>query len=334
MKSKHYIISLLLIASIGIFSCREPIDISVPDTEKKIVLNGLINPDSTVKVNLSRSISILENDDKIRFLENASVKLYEDDIFREDLQYDVNGYYRGTVYPQIGKTYKITAEYSPLETVDAETEILQVPTISEINAEPDFYSDTQTWYDTETGEPFDTTINTLNQVKINITLKDPPNQINYYLLTFSAKLAQYMQYPPDYEPIFVGYKMTSLEYDSNNLNWENYFRSRDLVGYVFNDNLFDGENYSINTTVWPYGYYYSGGYTEPDNALDRIYVNLHAITEDFYQYVISYSKYQDIEGNPLAEPVNILSNVHNGFGLFSGYSTKTDSVMIDYSGGK
>ena len=333
MKNNYYIISLLIIASVGIFSCREPIDITVPDTQKKIVLNGLINPDSTVKLNLSKSISILEKDDKITFLENADVKLYEDDIFKENLQYDINGYYRGTVYPQIGKTYKITAEYSPLDAVDAETEILSAPIISDINAEPIFYSEIQTWYDSETGEPFDTTINTLSQVKINITLSDPPNQTNYYLLTFSANLAQYTQYPPDYEPIFIGYKMTNLYYDANNLNWENHFYTRDLMGYVFCDNLFDGQNYSINASVYPDGYY-SSGYTEGDNALDRIYVNLHAVTEDFYQYVISYSKYQETEGNPLAEPVNIRSNVNNGFGFFSGYSTKTDSVMIDYSGDK
>jgi len=320
-------------ASIGIFSCREPIDITVPDTEKKIVLNGLINPDSTVKIHLSKSISILEKDDNITFLKNAVVKIYENNTYKETLQYDTNGYYRGSVYPQIGKNYKITAEYSPLYAVDAETEILANPTISEINAEPVFHSETQTWYDSETGEPFDTTINTLNQIQINITLSDPPNQTNYYLLTFSANLAQYIYYPPDYIPVFIGYKMTSLYYDANNLNWENQFYTRDLVGYVFNDNLFDGSDYSINASVQPNSYY-SGGYAESDNTLDKIYVNLHAITEDFYQYVLSYSKYQNIEGNPLAEPVNIRSNVNNGFGFFSGYSTKTDSVIINYPNNK
>jgi len=330
MKTNYYIISLLIIASVGIFSCREPIDITVPDTQKKIVLNGMINPDSAVKVNLSKSISILEKDDDITFLTNAVVKLYENDTYKEVLQYDTNGYYRGTTYPQIGKTYKITAESLPLDAVDAETEILLTPIISDIIAEPEFHSETQTWYNSETGEPFDTTINTLSQVKINITLNDPPNQTNYYFLTFSANLAQYEYFPPDYMPVFIGYKMTSLYYDTNNLNWENQFYSRDLVGYVFNDNLFDGSDYSINASVQPSSYF-SGGYSEADNALDRIYVNLHAVTEDFYQYVISYSKYQDVDGNPLAEPVNIMTNVNNGFGFFSGYSTKKDSVMIDYS---
>ncbi len=327
MKTKQYIV--LFILAVNIFSCREPIDIDVPDTQKKIVLNGFINPDSIITVNLSESIGILEKDDDIKFLNNALVKIYENDVFKETLQYDTNGYYRGTVYPQIGKTYKITAENPPLDAVYAETEILPIPEISNITSEPEFDITTQTWYNQETGEPFDTTFYKLSSIKIDVTLKDPPNISNYYLLTFSANLAQYGYYPPDYNPVFIGYKMTSLDYNAINLNWENYYFSNDLVGYVINDNLFDGNNFTVNADIWIGSGGYNG-YSEGDNTLDKIYVNLLSITEDFYRYVISYSKYEDIEGNPLAEPVNIFSDIHNGFGLFTGYSTKKDSVLIVY----
>jgi len=324
MKRFKYLILLLTTTVFGNFSCHEPIDITVPDTQKKIVLNGLINPDSTVKINLSKSISILENDDKITFLESATVMLYENDIFKENLQYDTNGYYRCSVYPQIGKTYKITAENSPLDAVDAETEILPEPIISSINSQAEFYSEIQTWYNEETGEHFDTTINILNRLNIDLTLQDPGNQTNWYFLTFSAIIPQYEYLPPDYEPEFSGNKMTSLDYNANNLNWKNYFYSRELNGYVFSDNLFNGSSYTINTDV------YANAINGNSSSVDTVFVNLHSITEDFYQYVISYSKYQDVEGNPLAEPVNIMSNINNGFGVFSGYSTKTDTVIIDY----
>ena len=318
MKLKQNIILLVLIPVIGIFSCREPIDIDVPDTQKKIVLNGLINPDSTVKVNLSKSISILDNDKDINFINNASVKIYENDAFKETLQYDTNGYYLGTIYPEIGKTYKITAEYPPLNNISAETLILNPPSISDINSEPQFQSSVQTWYDSDTGESFDTTIYTLEKMNVNLKIQDPPDETNFYFLTFSANIEQVEYLPPDFEPVFTGKKMTYLDYNASNLNWENYFYSKNIQGYVFSDNLFNGITFSLNTTVYVYS----------EDTPDKVYVGLHAITEEFYQYVISYSKYLDIEGNPLAEPVNIMSNIHNGFGFFSGYSSKTDSIPI------
>ncbi len=325
MKTKLDIILFFFLTIFGIFSCREPIDISVPETQKKIVLNGFITPDSTIKVNLSESLGILEKDKDLKFLKNAAVKIYEDETYKETLQYDTNGYYIGTIYPQIGKEYKITAEYPPLDNVDAETVLLNPPIIKEINYEPVFHTEVQTWFNNDTGEPFDTTIYVLNNVNVNLTLQDPPNENNYYFLTFSAKIAQAEYLPPDYEPVFTGVKMTYLDYNATNLNWENNFYTRNLKGFVFSDNLFSGTNFTINANIYmPY----------TQDAPDKIYVGLHAITEDFYQYVISYSKYQDIEGNPLAEPVNIMTNVHNGFGFFSGYSTKKDSIIIDYSKAK
>ncbi len=329
MKTPVYNFIIFLSIMLGIISCREPIDINVPDTEKKIVLNGLINPDSVISVNLSKSISILDKDDDIKFLSDATVKIFENEIFKETLLYDTNGYYRGTIYPQTGKTYKITADYQNLAPVDAETEISSPPVFSNINSDPMFTQETQTWYNSDTGEPFDTTFYRLDELDVSFTINDPAAEENYYFLTFTANLAQYQYYPPDYEPVFTGYKMTSLNYDVFNMNWENYYNSKEMNGYVFSDNLFNGTNYTINASISARGYG-GNGYSEADNSLDKIYVNLHSITKDFHDFVISYSKYQDIEGNPLAEPVNIKSNINNGFGFFSGYSTKKDSIIIEY----
>ena len=40
-------------------SCEKIIDVKIPDTDRKIVINGLINPDSLVHINLSRSLDKL-----------------------------------------------------------------------------------------------------------------------------------------------------------------------------------------------------------------------------------------------------------------------------------
>lgn len=328
MKSFIKPITLFVFIISGIVSCHEPIDIDVPDTQKKIVLNGLINPDSTVRVNLSKSISILDKDDDIEFLTTADVKLYEDDVYKETLQYDTNGYYRGTLYPQENHDYKITATSPPLDAVNAETIILPKPAEFSFNSQTEFSNEVQTWYNENTGEPYDTTIYTLYHLNVQVTINDPENKSNAYFLTFTAVMPSYVYNPPDYNPVFIGNKMTSLDYNTENLDWEDQFYSSELNGYVISDNLFNGSTYTINANVYTYSMSGIG------DQVDTVYINLHSVTDDFYQYVLSYSNYENADGNPLAEPVNIFSNIHNGYGFFSGYSTRQDTIVIDYQNKK
>jgi len=320
MKSKIYINLFLLFIAINIFSCSEPIDIDVDEVDKKIVLNGFINPDSTVKVNLSKSIGILQRDKDIEFLKTAKVKLFEDDILIEELQYDTFGYYTGITFPEIGKTYKITADYEPLLSIDASTNILNPVAINSINSDAEFQSRVETWYDSNTGEPFDTTIYTLSKLNVELNFSDPSENEDYYLITFTALIPQFGYFPPDYNEVYLGDEMTSLDYNINNLNWQNFLYMKNFTGYILSDELFNGNSHTLNAEVYLYG----------NSSPEKIYINLHTINKEFYQFVISNSRYQDTEGNPFAEPVNIMTNVHNGFGFFSAYSTSKDSVIIDY----
>jgi len=74
------ILFILLISSTFI-SCMEVLDIDALPEDKKLALNSLITPDSLIKVNLSTSISSLDCDAFIKFINDAEVKLYEDDQF-------------------------------------------------------------------------------------------------------------------------------------------------------------------------------------------------------------------------------------------------------------
>lgn len=58
----------------------------------------------------------------------------------------------------------------------------------------------------------------------------------------------------------------------------------------------------------------------------RPWLELMHIHEDYFNYIKSVNLYDDVNGNPLAEPVNVVSNVRNGYGFFSVYTVSVDTL--------
>ena len=52
------------------------------------------------------------------------------------------------------------------------------------------------------------------------------------------------------------------------------------------------------------------------------------ISEEMGNYYKSNNLYYESEYNPFSEPVNVYSNIHNGYGLFSSFSTDTDLISF------
>jgi hypothetical protein len=87
---------------------------------------------------------------------------------------------------------------------------------------------------------------------------------------------------------------------------------------LFNDLLFNGQNKALELEI-PYENY-SGievGYEWSYKTLSvRVY--LHNISKSYYYYRNSLELYQSASGNPFAQPVQVYSNIENGFGVFAG----------------
>jgi hypothetical protein len=56
------------------------------------------------------------------------------------------------------------------------------------------------------------------------------------------------------------------------------------------------------------------------------YVKVNRITEDYFKYIKSYHVYYNAADNPFAEPANVFSNVLNGYGNFSAYTTVVTTI--------
>lgn len=315
-----------MLLSVSLFSCMEVLDTDISQEDKVLVLNGLITPDSLIKSNISTSIHSLDGDAYIKFINDAEVKLFEDGEFVEIMQKDTFGYYVSTIHPDLNKSYSISAKSGNYPEVSATATMPDSVAIDDIQINIAIDSTTESWYNPQTGQYFDTTLYSISGDGTVFVSFTDPNEANYYLLSFSIvqPIYVYDQYGNEF---ISGYYETPIWYqlDGTSENIQYFSVSNIMAGFVFNDNFFSGATKNIKTTINTWSLYDPYYGEMPQSPL---YVHLYTLSKELYDYIISYNKYQEVIGNPFSEPVNILSNVQNGYGLFSGFNVTTDSVSL------
>lgn len=110
-----------------------------------------------------------------------------------------------------------------------------------------------------------------------------------------------------------GGNLSYLEIPSGGYATEAYnFRSVLLSDALFNGRVIK-ENYDGNV--------YTKG--------EEVSVSLSHVSEDFYRYDRTSSAARNAEYNPFAEPVNVYTNIQNGFGIFTLSSTQEFQVIVE-----
>jgi hypothetical protein len=107
-------------------SCEKTFYLDLPQQENYIVVNAILNPDSTVCINLSKNL----NPDQsiwagLTYINNASVELLMPNGQILIPLYDTLGNYRLNYYPIPGLKYKLLVDVPNLPSVNAECEIPQ-----------------------------------------------------------------------------------------------------------------------------------------------------------------------------------------------------------------
>jgi len=311
---------LSIVVILLIFGCRKKLDINIPEGQKHIVVNGIINADSLITVSVSKSQDILDNN-KIPLLEDANVKLFKDDIFVENLTHIDSGVYTSTQIPDIGANYKISVDYNNLKSVTAQmsltnpVQIMSVDTTVEVKEED--YGDgfKYTYYD----------------IHYKIKLTDNGNNNDYYFLALCVLNPEFEYDETGGEPTFIGYKEYNGYFDSNDpvFRKDNIdFTLDGMYGSVFTDEYFQGLEYTINLSN---SFYPSEEFgLKSDEYPSIIKIKLLTVSEDIYRYITSYNLNQYTQYDPFAQPVQIYTNIENGLGLFSGYTMDVDSLVLDF----
>lgn len=294
---KEKIIILLIISLL--FSCEKNANIKFKET-KLMVINSFFTPDSLFKINISESLPISDSQN-VNFIENASAQLFENEIFIGNLNYIGQGNYSINYKPLVKKEYKIKVS-SPqgynceaINTIPQKTKITSVDTLTDIT------------------KPY--------ELICKINFKDNDSTQNYYFFEVRTIAGSYtFEYPVGNIDTVFYEESINFEYNDNTIE---YKIAKDNLNYgvVFSDELINGKQKQLTITIA------KSSIANIRNNPIKFY--LKTISKDYYLYAKSYGKLLNQEADFLAEPIQIYSNISNGFGIFGGYNQSVDSIIYN-----
>lgn len=243
-------ITYILLLSILVSCDEKEITINLDKHESKLVVNSLLAPSDSIKVNISKSISILEND-TVNYIENAEVQFYCQNELVNTMNYLSEGLYYLNASIIKGKEYSIVVDTSGFKTVTASCvipappQILSVDTIS-INDE---------------------------YLYCEIEFRNDLSTLNYYLLEVESKY-----------PLLNSDSILSNQVDiiNSELIIENGDLGEELERLVFTGEVLQDSVYALGFIL---GKEMLSSGTHSSNTL---YINLKKISEEYYLYVKSY----------------------------------------------
>lgn len=316
--------SILVVALAMLFGCDREINFNFPEVEPAIVINSIISPESPISVSISavmpiapESYMVVNDTDEFGniqslhvpkpkyCIEDASALIYEDGELLCSLEYEGDGYYVSDKYPKVGSAYTLVVNAPGYKECKATTTLYNMPLLSNMS-----FCDTVSV--DEEGYPLS---------KLSFTITDNNPNRNFYEISCRAVSDKY-----------------NIEYD-----WIYFNKSRnidkvltqsecllfDQTALLFTDDYFSNGNYSLDViySCNPYA----------SMAKYDLEVTIKSISQSYYEYRRSrmMQAYQE-EGlfewlanreSLSATPVDIYSNIENGYGVFASYSTITDTIM-------
>tara|TARA_X000000950_G_scaffold83395_1_gene104958 strand:+ start:1093 stop:1998 length:906 start_codon:yes stop_codon:yes gene_type:complete len=293
MKKLFFLLSVSLIY----ISCEKVIPFEGDVNTPKLVINSVFESDSTFKVHVSSSRSVIDTS-SFENIDDAVVTIKDGNgNVIEVLNHVVNGFYKGLVLPEENTTYILKVNHPNYADITA-SDSLPSPII--INS-----VDTSTILDPING----------NRLRISMNFDDPENNQNYYLLeTYSVNEYLIVENLDTIEYELDTTKQFMVLTDEVFQNGGSPWRDQGL----FNDLLFNGQNKTLEIEIPNENWSGSeDGYDWSYKTLTlRLY--LHNITISYYYYRTSLELFQNASGNPFAQPVQVYSNIENGFGVFAG----------------
>lgn len=298
MKTK-LVLLILLSATI---SCTKTIDIDLPEHESKLVINSLFTRGERIAVNISQSTSILGGTPPGVF--GASVNLYRDGTLVETANAG-DSIYLASFGPVENGTYSVEVSAPEFETVLATD---SMPSKTEIN------------YALSTDEVWFNDIGTkLKLIKLGFTDTDP--NLNFFELSLNVRYLDPYVLPPDQSYIA---ELASIGGIIDPVLEEAALYYEQTNGLVFDDKSFTNGNCDLEIFA---------GILNNNSDEYELIVDLKSISENYYKYKNQLGIYLNHEDGDIFEgipdPVNLFSNIENGYGIFAAYMY--DRVVLNIS---
>jgi len=293
-----------------IFSCSTRIELDVPESVPQPVVYSLITEDSSITVNVSKTVSIQES--ATLFVNDANVELWSGNHVIEKLMFAGDGTYKSSNAAQKDLTYTLFVDVPGFERIQASTKIpADVNIINGTINTDSYYDQQQMQYVSE----------------VTISIDDPPNADNYYQVSFYNYVSGYNYvYNSNYEVI------DSIFYER--YGELHYLNSKDPVIINEGDLQYYGDPGAIRSLV------FSDELLAEDNTvtfltqLGREFSSkqiavLRNISYDYYNYKKSWIRQNFNQGLGSFDPSNnfltsnpndLYTNMENGLGIFAAYS--------------
>lgn len=324
---KYFALAIMLLIE---FTACQKNKLNIPDTGRKIVVNGLITTDSLLNLKLSKSayyndLSWLELLD----LDNAGVYFYQNNSSIDSLHFshkpDENrmfyssNYWSRTVFPASRQEFKVIVKAPGYPDATSSTIVPDLVQINKLDTSRILVGP----------DPYHPDLSNVLFL-CNINFSDPGNETNYYMIKVSYKVTPFKN---DYTEHY----RTNIRFYTSDPIIEEVVgdESNDPYAYAFSDKVINGQNYNLKLKVYASEFRMPSGddlskITNSTNFKDAVYFSLYSITEDYYKYIQSFNLYKKNYGNPLTEPVMIYSNITGGYGIFGSAAVSTDSLVFYY----
>lgn len=296
------ITSLSLLAGF-LLSCEKDIEVTIPEEEPRLVMTSFLTPFDSVTAEVGESRFVLDQTEPGP-ISNATVTLFKDGSKVGSLSGNGFGLYESDFVMEPGALYRLEAETAEHGKVWAETTVPDSTAIDNVTSEIKGAFEEQ-----------------LRQFKLTFT--DDGATEDFYNLQVYILNRQY-----EYDP-FTGMPVDSIDYfervyieaPNEPAIEQEYWLGE--FGPVFNDDLFDGNTYTLQFSVYENRYYdtFTGEYIIYAGIDDAYYITFNSTDENYFRYASTLGNYYNNEGNPFAEPVQVHSNVTGGLGTFAGFSS-------------
>lgn len=297
------ILYISILCLFPVISCQKEIKFNSAYAPIKQVINSNFSPESNLYVNISKSKQPSDFN-SIEFLNNCKVDLYEDGVFIETMPYTVSdtlsglGWYISRYKLKQAKTYKIISAHPELGVASAEEYLPYRPFFT-----ANLFQHADSVNDSKTGI-------------LSITFNDSALFKDYYYLSVYYRILKPVINPTTGDTTYKTDYIFNIPATSTEApNPINYSRT------LFSDNNFDGQNKTMTFT-------FQSTYSVVNKKIDLI-VEFAALGFNFYDWTMQQLKpaYSNLNEGP-EEPSNLVSNIQNGYGHFSAYSSRTVDIKI------
>ncbi len=279
---------LMLFLSLALVfaACEQTVDVDFPRHAPRIAVNSFFFPDAPWEVHLSEARSVSDGERAIRNIEQATVEILADGVPVVTLPYMGDGLYRAPQVfpaPDVEYTVQVTApDYDAVSATDRIPETLATAMTYDVLA--------------RSADGF--------RVDIDLTITDPPDASNYY------RLMVYLRVRDENGEVFF-YDLPFRSEDPVLLAYSDLAFNGDVQEVYFADPLFAGRMHTFTIQVEE-SFIFAG-------SEQALLVDLYHVSDHFYQYARTYQRYEESYDNPFAEPVQVHTNINDGFGIFAGF---------------